>query len=159
MPDNINPNWELPVSFYFLVDFQDRANDHFKASFSEVSGLNIYISLPKKSKGVEGTGVWINMPGPASYGKITLKRHSTRLMEDKFTQWVNRCLRTDTDGYIKPYDVIIKLLDKDGQPLDGWSCSHCYPSSWSLDGLDSGKNGLAMETVTLTCNRINRVTM
>lgn len=156
MPNNVNPNWELPVSFYFLVDFQNKANDHFNASFSEVSGLNIHINAKNGSK---DTGVWINMPGPAIYGKITLKRPSTRLTEDKFTQWVNRCLRTDTDGYIKPYDVIIKLLDKDGRPLDGWNCSHCYPSSWSLSGLDSEKSGLAMETVTLTCNRINRITM
>lgn len=154
MADNTASNWAPPVSFYFLVDFQSKG-DRFQTSFSEVSGLNIQLNTCNTPN---GTDVWVKMPGSLHYGDIILKRHSTSLMKDKFTQWVARCLKTDRDGYIKPYDVIVKLLDKDGQPLDSWQCSHAYPIRWELNGLDSGKNGLAMETVTLTCNRIDRVT-
>lgn len=154
MPDYTLANWTLPVNFYFLVDFQNKL-DHFQASFTEVSGLDIKLGAHKKSN---DTGIWIKMPAEVEYGNITFKRLAAPLIKkDTFTEWVNKCLKTDKDKRIIPYDVIIKILDGEGNPLIGWKCSHAYPIQWTPSGLDAGKSGLATETVVLTCNRIDRI--
>ena len=56
-----------------------------------------------------------------------------------------------------PYDMIVKLLGKDGKPLMGWKCSHAYPTQWSLDALNAEKSGLATESVIISCNRMDRI--
>ena len=101
------------------------------------------------------------MPSRIAYGNITLKRHVTPLRDDTFTQWINVCLKADKDKgeYIKPYDMVIKLLDKDGNPLEGWNCVCAYPVQWSLSVLNAEKSDVAIETIIMTCNRIERVTM
>lgn len=153
MPDNAVTNWTPPVSFYFLVDFQSKL-DHFQTSFTEVSGLDIRLETHEKPN---DTGIWIKMPAKVTYGNITLKRPATPLNNDTFLKWVNKCLKTDKDKRIIPYDVIIKLLDEKGNPLIGWKCAYAYPIQWTPGGLDAEKSGLATETVVLTCNRIDRI--
>ena len=56
-----------------------------------------------------------------------------------------------------PYDMIVKLLGKDGNPLVGWKCSHAYPTQWNLDALNAEKSGLATESVIISCNRMDRI--
>lgn len=54
-------------------------------------------------------------------------------------------------------DVVIKLLNKDVQPLAAWSCNHAYPVKYEVNGLDAGRSGLAMETIELVYNRLERI--
>lgn len=115
----------------------------------EVSGLEM--GLKGKNRPTD-SGVWIIMPAGLQYGKITLKRPVDTT--DTFGKWIYKCLKADTNKRMIPYDMIIKLLDKDAQPLVSWTCFHAYPIKWSLGNLDSDKNGLAVETVVMGCNRI-----
>ena len=153
MPDNVASDWALPVNFYFLVEFQSKL-DHFQASFTEVSGLDIQLRTKNHSN---DTGMWIKMPETVTYGNITLKRPVVPLKGDFFTQWVNKCLKADKDKQMIPYDVIVKLMDKEGKPLIGWKCAYTYPVQWTSGGRDSNKSELATETVVLTCNRMERI--
>ena len=116
MTDNAASDWPLPVSFYFLVEFQSKL-DRFQTSFTEVSGLNMQLSTVEKPS---DSGMWIKMPGGVKYGNITLKRPVPLTSDDTFTQWVDKCLQADKDKRMIPYDMIVKLLGKDGKPLMGW---------------------------------------
>lgn len=53
-------------------------------------------------------------------------------------------------------DMVITLQSQANVPVAAWLCSHCYPIGCSLSGLDAARSGLAMETVTLNCNRLER---
>lgn len=153
MANNAASDWTLPVNFYFLVEFQSQF-DRFQTSLTEVSGLNMQLSTEEKPS---DSGMWIKMPGGVKYGNITLKRPVPLSCNDTFTLWVDKCLQADKGKRMIPYDMIIKLLGKEGEPLMGWVCSHAYPINWNLDALNSEKSGLATESVTISFNRMNRI--
>lgn len=151
MSDNATSDWA--VKFYFLVEFQSRF-DHFQTSFTEVSGLDMHLNTIDKPS---DAGIWIKMPKEIAYRDITLKRPVPARNDDNFTQWIYKCLKADKDRRMIPYDMIIKLLRKERTPLAGWTCSHAYPVNWTLGGLNAQEGGLAMETVIMSCNRIDRI--
>lgn len=150
MADNASV-WTLPVNFYFKVDFQSKF-DHFQASFTEVSGLDMQLQGTNKPN---DAGIWIIMPGGVKYGKITLKRP---IKDDTFRKWVYQSLKADKDKRMVPYDMVVKLLDNNGQPVASWLCSHAYPIQWTLGSFTAEKSELATETIVIGCNRIDHVT-
>lgn len=155
MADNTTSDWTLPVQFYFRVDFQ-KGKEHFQVSFMEVNGLNMQLQTADKSND-EMTR--IQVPKGLSYKNVTLKRPLMPL-SDKFTEWINGCFTyiEKKPREIKAFDMVIKLLNKDGKPLAGWLCSHAYPVQWNLDNLDSMKSELSKESIVMAFNRLKRIT-
>lgn len=159
MAESATSNWELPVEFYFLIDFQNMNGQRFQASFSEVDGIGWNFSI--ESKKTDGNKE-LQMPTGISYPNLTLKR-SLDVTGDSFQNWIQNCLKmTFLTGNVraagkKAHDVVIKLLNKDGQPLAAWSCNHAYPVKYSVSKLDAGNSGLAMETIELMYNRLERI--
>lgn len=151
-----NNHWIPPVEFYFRVDFQKEGKQMFQASFLEISGLSQTIELKEMTQS-GNDGVRIKLPEAVKCGNITLKRPLGPL-SGSLVAWVNKCFSYTINGQIEPYDMIIKLLDKDGNPVAGWLCTHTFPIKWNLGGLDASKSGLALETLEMTCNRLKRIT-
>lgn len=147
-------NDTFPVSFHFLVDFQ-KLGEHFQVSFSEVSGLDIQL---KGEARLNDTGVRVTLPGEQNFGNITLKRSIVPIgTKDAFSTWVNKVFTSDKGKFIVAYDAVIKLLDDEGTPVAGWKCSCTYPIHWTLSDLNAGKSEIAIETIVLACNRIERI--
>ncbi|WP_455995986.1 phage tail protein [Phocaeicola barnesiae] len=155
MAGNATSDWTIPVQFYFRVDFQ-RGKEHFQASFMEVSGLNMQLQTENKPN---DEMTQIQVPNGLSHGNVTL-RHPLMPLSDKFTEWINGCFTyiEKSPREIKAFDMVIKLLNKDGKPLAGWLCSHAYPIQWNLDSLDSMKSELSKESIVMACNRLKRIT-
>lgn len=142
------------TKFYFSVVFQSKW-DMFRSSFTEVSGLDMKVEFMELSICANG---WAYLPRVIKHGKITLKRPLVAANKrDPFTVWLNKCLKTDLFGKVIPYDMIIKLLDENGEPLASWMCTHAFPVSWTLSDLDSQKSELATETVVVAYNRLERI--
>ncbi len=149
--------WTPPLNFYFRVDFQrNNPKEHFQASFMEISGLNLKIETDEKSG---NDGAYIRMPKKVSSGNITLK-HPLAPLSESFTEWINQCFNylESKNRNIKTYDMVIKLLGKNGKPLAGWVCRYAYPIQWDLDKLDATESGLSKETIVMACNRLKRIT-
>lgn len=142
------------MNFYFSVVFQSKW-DMFRSSFMEVSGLDIQVKLERGQKFTER---WAFLPRALRHGNITLKRPLPADKKEPFTVWLNKCLKEDKKGKIIPYDMIIKLLDENGEPLVSWMCTHAFPISWTLGSLNSEKSELATETVIIAYNRLERIT-
>lgn len=147
-------DWLPPVSFYFRVDFQ-RGKEHFKASFMEVSGLSMELNVKEYPDGIITR---TKIPVALTHGNITFKRPVSPLSEP-FTKWMNNCFGFMESRLrrIETYDMVIKLLDKDGKPLAGWLARHAYPVKWSLDNLDAEKSEISHESVTMTCACLKRI--
>lgn len=145
-------SWTPPVEFYFRVDFQ-RQSTHFQVSFLEVSGLSQTIQTSER-KNDDYTRTKI--PESITNGNITLKCPIYPLA-DSFSKWIDSCFAYADKGTMEAYDMVIKLLDKNGKPSAGWLCSHAYPIKWSLGTLNGAHSGLALETVEMTCNRLKRI--
>ncbi len=159
MPNNMS-DWVYPVDYYFLVDFQNMYGLKFQASFFEVSNIGWRINTEEK---VTDSNEAILMPKNISPQKVSLKRPVSPISDD-LASWVNRCatmmyLPGGSSGvyYKKACDVVIKLLDKSGNPIAAWSCNHAYPVSYSLSALKSDSSGLTIETIELAYNRLERI--
>ena len=94
-----------------------------------------------------------------------LKRPLTAVSED-FSTWLNNCVKmlafpSGGSSMMKnrALDVVIKLLDKGGQPRAAWSLNHAYPSEYSLGALKAGESGLAIETIKLCYATIERISL
>jgi len=146
-------NWIPPVEFYFQVEFHFGTR-HISASFMEVGGLEQEIITQEiNQKGNDGLN--IKLPKEIKCGNIILKRPLNPLSEE-ITAWVKRCFSFQTDGRIVPCSLIISLMDSQQQFVACWACSHAYPIKWSLGTLDAQKSGLAIETLTITYNLLER---
>ncbi len=150
---NTNPaqSWDSSVQFYFQVDFQSH-NDCFQVSFMEVSGLAASLDIERR----RDEFMQFKKPERIAYGNITFKRPLSPL-PDSFCKWVKESFSYTSRATIKTYDVVIKLLGSDGRPLATWLCSHVYPVKWSLDSLNMSKDELSVESVVVTCSRLERM--
>lgn len=155
-----NLAWRVlpPYEFYFRVCFVKDLALLFYASFTEVSGLGWnYTKQKQKQKGTDNTVQ--ELPEAIDYGKITLKSPLMPLIAP-FEVWVDDCCdclnMKSTEDTITTLDVVITLQSQVGTPVAAWLCSCCYATGWSLGGLDAARSGLAMETVTLKCGRLER---
>lgn len=146
-------SWIPPVEFYFQVEFH-LGNQRIAASFQEISGLEQEMTLVD-SKMVGNDGVKFKAPKEITHANITMKRALEPLSED-LSSWINRCFNYITDGYITPCNLVISLMDSESNSIACWACSHAYPIKWNLGILDAQKSGLAIETMTITYNRLER---
>lgn len=159
MAGDTKSDWIPPVEFYFSVEFQNMNGQRFQASFSEVNGIGWRFSTePKPIDSNEK----LKMPIGLSYSNLVLKR-PLDVSGDQFYGWIQNCLKlvflsgNAKAAEKKNYDVVIKLLNKEGQPLAAWACNHAYPVKYDVSGLDAGRSGLAMETIELVYNRLERI--
>lgn len=157
MIENLTWGWLPPYGFYFRVCFfQLKKGVLFNTSFSEVSGLG-WNSESKRHKDSERkeqemlTGIKCN--------RITL-RSPLQPLPSLFEQWVNehfnRMAAKQEKAGIEAYDMVVTLQSQVSIPVAVWLCSHVYPVSLSIGELNAEKSGMAMETVVLACNRIER---
>jgi phage tail-like protein len=144
----------FPVSFYFLVTFQNSKGVIFQTSFSEVRGIGWKL----QTKEDRLFGLKVKMPDQMTQNELVLVRPITALSDD-FSDWVDKCslklaFRNGNDNMIgvKACDVVVKLMDHNGEPRASWSFYHAYPVDYSLGNLKASESGLAMETITLTYN-------
>lgn len=151
----IKQNWVPFVDFYFQVQFHF-GDQRLTASFQEVSGLEQEIMLQDLAQ-VGDDGVKIRLPKEVVHGNIVLKRALEPLSEE-FSDWVNKCFNYATNGRIIPCNMVISLMDAERNSIACWSCSHAFPIKWSLGALDAQRSGLAIETMTITYNRLERKT-
>ena len=152
-------HWDPPVEFYFLIDFQTMSGQRFQSPFSEVNGIGWSISTEEKPTDTNGR---LQMPTGMSYPHLVLKR-ALGVSDDEFYNWTQNCLKliflSGNASAVKKRacDIVIKLLNKDGNPLAAWACDHAYPIKYTVSGLNAERSGLVTETIELVYNRLERV--
>ncbi|MHC4952623.1 MAG: phage tail protein [Planctomycetota bacterium] len=88
------------------------------------------------------------LPGPATYRSVTLKRGATRSKE--LFLWRESIVRGRRDRR----DVTIQQLHAPGgAPVNSWKLFGCWPRCWTGPGFDAVDGGVAMEEVELCFDR------
>lgn len=146
-------NWFLPVSFYFTVEFQGGPNIG-SVAFKEVSGLHTEMELETISEG--GVNDYeLKLPRQVKHGNLMLKR-AIMPVETNFGSWVREILEGNFSKPIQPRNIKVTLLNEDGDPMYYWTCSDAYPVKWDIEGFDSEKNTVAIETLEFTYTTLKR---
>ncbi len=118
------------------------------AGFSEVSGLDSEVDVIDYREG--GDGTIRKLPGLAKFGNITLKRGVTDSLE--LYQWHKKILQ----GVMDRRDGVITLLDDAKKPVTRWKFSNAFPFKYEGPTLSAKGNEVAIETLVLCCEGLER---
>jgi phage tail-like protein len=144
-----NPNWELPVAFYFQVKI---GNEEF--AFKEVTGLSAEIEVESVKEGGVNEFTYL-LPKQVKHGNLSLKR-ALNPVSSSDVSWIKEVLEGDFSVPIIPRDIIVNLLGQDGTPIYTWTCSKAYPVKWEVEKLDSQANSLLIERLEFAYTTLKR---
>jgi phage tail-like protein len=132
-------------NFRFLVEIDGIV----QAGFAECSGFGSTVEVIEYREGGDAATVR-KLPGKATYPDITLKWGITDSRE--LYDWH----RTAVNGQIQRKNGSIILLDDTAQEKVRWNFFSAWPSKW--DGPDFNAKGtdVAIDTLTVSCERVER---
>jgi len=140
----ISVDRDLPVSFYFQVEFENETAVPFK----EVSGLSVELETETIQEGGVNEHDY-KLPKQIKHANLVLKRALLPLSNSLET-WICNCLGNDFSQSIVTKNISVKLLDEKGEPLRGWVCSGAYPVKWDIESFEAEKNAVVIESVEFT---------
>ena len=132
-------------NFNFLVEIDGL----LVASFSECSGLSTSVEVIEYREGGDPTPR--KLPGLARYEDITLKWGATQSSE--LWDWHKNILNGVTDRR----NGSVVLLDNARAEVVRWKFFNAFPRKWEGPVLRAEGNDVAIETLTLCCERLERV--
>ncbi len=122
--------------------------DGIQAGFSEVTGLET------ESKPIEyregGDNIVRKLIGLPRYGNVTLRRGVT--VTNELQMWHRNILNGQNDRR----NGFISLLDEAGAPAVTWKIFNAWPTKWKGPDLNGQGNEVAIETLELCVDRIER---
>ena len=117
--------------------------------FSEVTGLSVEVQAIRFRSGTDlGTGAKV-LPGRISYEPVTLERGLARDLA--LWEW----LSTIEGGQTDMRNVTISVLDEEHEPAIAFRLTSAWPSRLQLGRLEGLGNGVAIEKLTLTYERLS----
>jgi phage tail-like protein len=133
------------AAFNFLVDIGGAT-----AGFSEVSGLTTETDVIEYRTGAMDITV-TKLPGLKKFTNIMLKRGFSNTKE--LWEW----RKTVIDGKTERRDGTITLLNEARQSALQWNFYYGWPSKWEGPTMNAKTNEVAIETLTITCEKIELV--
>ena len=131
-------------NFRFLVEIEGIT----QAGFSECSGFGSEVEVIEYREGGDKVTAARKLPGRAKYPNITLKWGVTDSRE--LYDWHRAVLQ----GQIQRKSGAIILLDDEGNPRVRWNFFEAWPSKWEGPDLCAQGNDVAIETLVITCERL-----
>jgi len=133
-------------AYNFKLVIQGVTEGHFTAC----SGLGIKVQVIKYREG--GTSQIVHcIPGPVEYADITLRYGLTSSHE--VWDW----LMTAVAGRVERKNVSILMLDSDGvSEVMRWDLINAWPAEWRGAPLDALNREVAIETLTLVYETLQR---
>jgi len=117
-----------------------------QAGFTECGGLGSHVEVVEYREGGEPTSTR-KFPGRVSYPDIVLKWGVTKSRD--LYDWHLAV----TNGQLQRKSGSVILLDADGTEKVRWNFSNAWPSRWDGPALNAMGNGVAIESLTITCER------
>lgn len=130
------------TNFRFLVEIEGIQ----QAAFMECSGLGSYIEVVEYREGSDPATVR-KLPGKVSYPDITLKWGVTKSRD--LYDWHLRVIK----GQLQRKSGAVILLNADGTESVRWNFSNGWPSKWDGPTLNAMGSGVAIESLTITCEK------
>lgn len=132
-------------AFNFRVTIPDISGDVNQA-FTAVSGV---VSESEKMEFMQGTDPYTRKGvGRTAYEDVSLQRVYNGT--DGFYDW-----RMEIEnGSVTRKDIKVELLRPDGQVARTMMLRGAWPSRWELPPMDASGSGGAIETITLTVERV-----
>lgn len=132
-------------NFRFLVEIDGIV----QAGFSDCSGFGSEVAAVEYREGGDPATVR-KLPGKVTYPDITLKWGVTDSSE--LYDWHRSAL----NGQIERKNGSIILLDDVGEEKLRWNFFEAWPSKWDGPDFDAKANDVAVDTLTISCEGLER---
>ena len=132
-------------NFRFLVEIDGIV----QAGFSDCSGFGSNLEVVEYREGGD-TATVRKLPGKVSYPDITLKWGVTDSRE--LYDWH----RTAVNGEIQRKNGSIILQDDRGQEKIRWNFFNAWPSKYAGPECNAKGNDVAIDTLTVSCEKVER---
>jgi phage tail-like protein len=119
------------------------------ASFTELGSIISEVSVPATS----GNGQNGQNGKLAKNFSVTLRRGKTNGLE--MWAWHEQAVLADIAGARRSVSLV--MFNTDGKPVARYLLEHAWPSKLEIGALKAGSSEVLMETVTIVCERIQRV--
>ena len=118
-----------------------------QAGFTECTGLGSHIEVVEFREGTDVESSVRKIPGRVTYPDIVLKWGVTKSRE--LYDWHLAVI----NGQLVRKNGSIVLLDSERQEVLRWNFSGAWPSKWDGPTLNAMSNDVAIESLTITCER------
>lgn len=135
---------------YKNFKFRIEINGLSIAGFKECGGLSSEVGCIEYREG--GDFLVRKLPGLHKVGDITLKRGVTQSAE--LQEWHKNIV----SGVADRRDGVVILLDDDMTPVVRWKFFNAFPRKWEGPYLNATGNEVAIESLELCCEGIERET-
>jgi phage tail-like protein len=145
------PAYYPPTGFHFKVEFVgvNGMDNDTEQRFQDVSGLSFEVETEELFEGGENRFSY-KLPKRTKYPNLVLKRGM--LKDTALIEWFKSALNTYYTVVVydfKPADILITLLDEEGEPVSVWNVVQAYPVKWSVSDFSSKENAVVVETIEL----------
>lgn len=145
------PVYEIPRVYHFKVEFLDIngviEND---VRFQDVSGLAAEMGIEEIAEGGENRFSH-RLPTKAKYSNLVLKRGM--LTDSGLIKWFKDAIE---NFEFSPSTVLVKLLDKDHEPIVTWNFIKAWPVKWTIADFKATENAIVIETIELAYQYFRR---
>lgn len=131
-------------NFNFRVEIDGIA----AGGFSECDGLESEVAVIEYREGRDF--FTRKLAGRPRFGNVTLKRGITQ--SNELQDWHKKIL----EGISDRRNVVITLLDDERKDVVRWIVFNAFPRKWEGPDLRANGNEVAIESVELCCDRIER---
>lgn len=135
---------------YFNFNFIVEIDGITRAAFHEANGFDSTIDVIEHREGGENTTLR-KLPGMTKYSNIVLKWGVTD--DVQLYQWHRDAVR----GKVQRRNGSIVLLDRGGQEVARWNFFNAWPAKWHGPDLTAEGNDVAIETLELAHEGLERV--
>lgn len=138
------------VEPYRAYQFKLVINGVTEGHFTECSGLAVRVNTIKYREAGQSQIVH-SLPGPVEYADVTLRYGVTASRE--LWDWLQRSMA----GQAERRNVSIVLLDTSGvDEVMRWNLINAWPNQWQGAALDTMERTVAIESLTLTFDQLER---
>ena len=133
---------DYPVSFYFELSFPGG-----DAAFQEVSGISKELTIEEVVCGGENRFKY-RLPNGTTSQNLVLKRAIVPI-GSPLVYWCSYCIDQGLSSSIRPFSVMLTLLNSDGIVCMLWVFHNAYPVKYAVSDLKSQESGIVIESIEL----------
>jgi phage tail-like protein len=135
--------------------FELSIDGHSLAQFSELSGISSAIDVVDFIQSDAKENILKKLPGKRTPPTVTLKRGMTKNIE--MAAWHELVVLGDVAAARK--SCSLTMFNTKGEPVARYHLTEAWPSKIEIGALKAGASEVLMETVTIVCEFIQRVSV
>ncbi len=141
------------VGFHFSVIFELLpVLSMVDTRFQSVSGLKVTMETEPYTEGGQNQFKH-NFPVRAGYQDLVLKRGLTTDLSS-LSMW---CTQAMENFIFHPANLVVSLLNENGNPVKAWYVSHAIPISYECSDFNAEESKIVIETITLKYNSFKEI--